>query len=182
MSPRDIPYTREASAVSLHETFVTNVRRLMVEKGWTKSAGTLAQGIPGNTRIDLIRLAEASGIPHRTVENLMTLNNQPTMVGAAKIAQALGTSLDTLLGQEDIFTAPSISRSSELACIHSRAHLPGKFVCEPCLSKWQSYQRRLRELYERRHSGNRGEWDTENREVRKAQTGNLPEDEKENMG
>lgn len=179
MTARDPTYTREASAVSLHETFVANVTRLMRERGLVHppSSG------PGKAgKINFPWLVEHADVPRRTVENIMTLSNQPTMVGAARIAAALGTSLDALLSIEDTYTAPSLSRSSELACIHPAAHLPDKFVCAKCLAKWQSYQRRLRELYETQRGGARTEWAAENRAVRKEQTAHLPDSKKENMG
>lgn len=139
-------YLSSSRSIALHETFVANVQRIMTERnlGATRDANAVHR-----TSRQINWLAEHSGIPVRTVENLMRLNNQPTMVGAAAIARALNVPLDTLLGQDPaMFTAPNLSRSSTIACIHSSSHLPDMQVCQSCLSKWQSYQRRLSDLYE----------------------------------
>lgn len=175
-------YLSTSKSVQLHETFVRNVRARMMDLGWTDNRGGGKMGQHNEHQPSWVILAEKSGIPYRTVQNLMTLSNQPTMVGAAAIARAVGISLDKLLGQEDVFTAPSISRSSELACIHNSRHLEGKFVCQSCLTKWQDYQQRLRNLHEKRREEHREDWTAENKVVREQETAHLPPSMKENMG
>lgn len=167
------PYTRSPRAVALHQTFVANVSRVMREKGWVHPprSATLAGGQPG--QLDIDRLSRASGVPKRTMENIMGANNQPTMVGAAGIAAALGVSLDKLCGMPSTWgfsepqrlsltdTSPDLGAStpSRMECIHTSRHTPGMSVCAPCLQKWQSYQTRLRTLYEDNRRARTAEWD-----------------------
>jgi hypothetical protein len=155
-------YLASPEAVTLHATFVRNVSERMHKLGWVHGERTRGGARPGS--IDLTRLSRESGLPQRTVENLMGLANQPTLVGAAAIAAALNVRLDTLLGQEgDFGMAPaSDAPSGQLACIHTRQHLPARTVCAKCADKWQSYQNRLRALYEANRKAATEEWDKEN--------------------
>lgn len=173
--PRELNYTRRSDAVALHKTFVENVeaRLSILKPEWTTPDG----GARRHYALRYKWLSDKSGVPVRTVENLMTLSNQPTMVGAAKIAAALGVGLDTLLGQEDFGRAPSSDAKATLACIHIKK-VSGMMVCAECLSKWQSYQQRLRALYETNRTQQRETWDAENATTRAAQlaAANLPKD------
>lgn len=169
-------YTASERAVALHRTFVANVDARMRELGWIVTRQGVGFGKP-----DLNRLADASGIPKRTVENLMRGGNQPSMVGAAAIARALGRPLDTLLGMDPTWgygEAPN--GSAVLECIDTPRHLPGMRVCQSCLDKWNDFQTRKRELYEKSRVRAAVEADTRNEE-RKATvvaTGQDPEDVK----
>lgn len=168
MSPRGPKSTYLASkrAVDLHCTFVNNVYKAMLEKGWTCSpfSGNRA-GKP-----HLARLAKESGVPYRTVENLMRLDNQPTMVGAAQIAQALGESMDKLLGLTTIsYTTPSgltdhpdvgSTTSPRLVCVHSPTE-----ACARCRRRWLLAQRCLNELYEVNRAVAREAWDAVNKGI-----------------
>ncbi len=135
---RAASYLVSPRSVALHATFVANVKRIMIERGhvYAPQAGNRGGGVSINW------LAEASGVPHRTIENLMRENHQPSMVGAAAIAEALGVSMDELCG-----LATTRTDDDRLTCIHAARHLPHIPVCQKCLTKWQSYQRRLNELH-----------------------------------
>lgn len=138
-------YLKTDSAQRLHATFVANAEARMRELGWI-----YADNVPqhaGKPRIKL--LADKSGLPFRTVENLMRLGHQPSLVGAAAVAQALGVRLDTLLGQENDF-GPGVSSEGNgaLVCVHTHAHTPNSQVCGSCLRAWQRFQARKRELWE----------------------------------
>lgn len=137
-------YLKTDSAQRLHATFVANVEARMRVLGWV-----YPEDMPHAGKVRLALLAEKSGVPFRTIENLMRLNNQPSLVGAAAVAEALGVRLDTLLGQEGDF-GPSVSSEGNgaLACIHVTAHAPGMFVCGSCLRAWQRFQAKKRELWE----------------------------------
>lgn len=170
-------YTDTEGARSLHATFVANVFKRLGELGRLHTMSErrddgLAKGNAVG-RPDYEWLTAQSGIPRRTLENLLNLHNQPTMVGAAKIAAALCVGLDTLLGQEDF--GRIVPSTGALECIHATGT---DRVCPACLSKWQSYQRRLRTLYEERRAADTAQWETNNINVRAEQlrTAGLPED------
>lgn len=175
--PRARSYTDTESARSLHATFVANVFKRLAELGQLHPSLTPSgHAIPGvSGRPNYEWLSGQSGIPRRTLENLLNLHNQPTMVGAAKIAQAIGVPLDTLLGQESFGRVDAATGALE--CIHSDKWKPGFAVCPSCLAKWQSYQQRLRDLYETNRFNHTEKWNAENVNVRAAQVraAGLPE-------
>lgn len=171
MTERAPSYLASPRAVSIHATFVANVSRVMRERGWVHAANpeTWKQHSPAQMarvaslpRLNLDRLSEASGIPKRTVENIMREDNQPTMVGAAAIAQALGVPLDELCGMgrdwgmgpggEPLPRADGLEGGATtppvLECIHVRRWLPGRRFCARCHTAWSTFQSRKRELYE----------------------------------
>ncbi len=156
-SERAPTYLASERAVSLHRTFIENVERIMRERGWIYAAG---EGPVG--KVSLTKLTELSGLPDRTVANIMQQRNQPTMVGAAAIAQALGVPLDELCGMgRDWGMGPGgepLPRTDDLdggattppvlECIHVRRWLPGRRFCARCHTAWSTFQSRKRELYE----------------------------------
>lgn len=182
-------YTNTEAARSLHATFVANVFKRLAAMGRLHGGAQLSgEGTPlalGRPMYDW--LSAESGIPRRTLENLLNLHNQPTMVGAAAIAKALGVGLDTLLGQPTFgMSEPQAviindvergaTSSPALECFHAKPG--GARVCETCLAKWRAYQQRLRALYETSRAQHRDGWDAENTTTCAAQlaAANLPKD------
>jgi len=169
-------YLSTPSARNLHETFVANVTRIMKERGLVTVKGG-HQGQP-----NLVWLSEASGVPKRTVENLMGQYNQPTMVGAAAIARALGVPLDELLGMDKEWGFKDLPVNQRhttrvLQCVHETRWMTNATFCKSCLDKWQNYQRRLNALYEANRKGRSAEWADEDKQVRADQTAGLTEEE-----
>lgn len=190
-------YTSAPDAVRVYETFVSNVMLALAARGlvWTEAeVGTAARASQaGRPKYDAI--AALTGLTRRTLENILNTRNQPSMVGAAAIARALGVSLDELCGLaptwgftpdqsavavgedgKDVGATPS----PRMQCIHTSRWPPGLTVCPSCLEKWTSYQSRLRALYEanRREATAAADIRNEERKARVAARGQDPDDVK----
>lgn len=144
-------YLSDARSVALHETFVRNVMTRLNELGllWQRADIPSANGAMTTQfgRPKFEELERMSGVPYRTLQNMLNLNNSPTLAGAARLARAIGVPLDKLLGQEDCGVPTSTALGNRLVCWHNmRDNKPD--ACEKCTRAWQSYQSRLRALYE----------------------------------
>lgn len=88
-------------------------------------------------------LARESSVPLRTIQNILGTRHAPSLLGAAHIAKALGTTVDHLCGLPE---AVSIVGAT-LFCIHVDDHLPGQQVCLACHTIWYDIQKAKNESY-----------------------------------
>lgn len=149
-------YLASPRSVALHRRFVENVRQVLAARSLLWDPATTGGKAAGQPKYD--ELSAMCGVPRRTLENIFNLHNQPSMVGAAALCQSLGVSIDQMLGEEWTYTTPAqlspdgATSGPVLKCIHTNKWQEGSTFCTRCLTKWQAYQSRIRNLWEARRS------------------------------
>lgn len=89
------------------------------------------------------QLSEASGVPFRTVDNMLRPNGtSPSLIGAAAVAQVLGTTVDHLCGLDT-----AVVENDRLVCLHTPHWMAGTTACPQCTSAWRNIQRIKSDLY-----------------------------------
>lgn len=127
-------YITSPEARDISDAFADNVNAILAARAWT-------QGY----------LAQVSGVPKRTIENMLAQLNSVTLPAAVMVARALDVSLSDLTGQTVQFF---IQREGQpvLQCHHTDRHMKdskgeSRGVCPACLSSWSIVQQRKSAKY-----------------------------------
>lgn len=119
-------YLSSPEAQALAQTFTDNVRAALHARGWTQ-----------------LDLAAAADMDKSTLGTMLRGVVTPTLVGAARIATALNTTVDRLLG-----LSPEIDiRDDRLFCLHTPHWVEGTSACPQCTSAWRNLQAAKQKLY-----------------------------------
>jgi len=128
-----ISYLSSPEAVALADTYVANVRALMAQRGWSTK-----------------KLSAETSINDSTIRNILCSSVTPSLIGAAAIAAALGTTVDRLLG----LPPEADLRDERLFCLHTAVWVEGTTACPNCLTAWRRIQDAKQRLYVENRAAN----------------------------